>query len=168
MVSNVKNQKDIKKILFAAITIGALSIILLSITGILAFGECLDAQFVAGCAPDYPNKSSYYNNFFKGIAHTDWVFYISSFYVFLNIAAFPVLIITARNNLMKFFAKKKIPAQNFLVTKWTVSFTLIFTIPILTIALVTTNIQLVLDWISGIFGSLLISILPSVFLIKAR
>lgn len=50
---------------------------------------------------------STYTNVFRG--KLDVIYYITSFYMFLNIAAFPILIITMRNNIMKCFIPDKIP-----------------------------------------------------------
>lgn len=72
----------------------------------MAFGRCLDADKHGDYTEckELATGSSFFNQYFKGIEGADWVFYISSFYIFLNVAAFPVLIITCRNNLMKFIA----------------------------------------------------------------
>ncbi|KAL4470121.1 hypothetical protein ABPG72_016658 [Tetrahymena utriculariae] len=172
MFYSIENQKNIKKVSCAAFGIGSLSIVLLSIFGVMAFGKCLDAEKGhdnSECAGQgYATGSSYFNSYFQGIGDADWAFYISSFYIFLNVAAFPVLIITCRNNLMKFLAKDKIPAINYKITKWTVAFTLLIAIPIFAISLTVKNIQIVLDWVSGIFGSMLINLFPSSFVIYAR
>ena len=64
---------------------------MISITGIMAFGEELKDG----------DRKHYYNIVFKD--HILWIFYIISFYMFLNIAAFPVLTIVTRMNLMKCF-----------------------------------------------------------------
>ncbi|KAL4428773.1 hypothetical protein ABPG74_001287 [Tetrahymena malaccensis] len=172
MFYSIENQKNIKKVSFAAFGIGSLSIVLLSIFGVMAFGKCLDAEKNhnnSECVGNgYATGSSYFNSYFQGIGDADWAFYISSFYIFLNVAAFPVLIITCRNNLMKFLAKDKIPAISYKITKWTVAFTLLIAGPIFAISLTVKNIQIVLDWISGIFGSMLINLFPSSFVIYAR
>jgi hypothetical protein len=77
----------------------------------MAFGKCLDSTdtFKEYCdGKNALTKDSYYNNYYK--EDLPGVFYIASFYIFLNVAAFPVLTITSRNNLMKLIAKSKIPA----------------------------------------------------------
>ncbi|EAS05856.2 transmembrane amino acid transporter protein (macronuclear) [Tetrahymena thermophila SB210] len=172
MFYSIENQKNIKKVSFAAFGIGSLSIVLLSIFGVMAFGKCLDAEKGhnnSECVGlGYATGSSYFNSYFQGIGDADWAFYISSFYIFLNVAAFPVLIITCRNNLMKFLAKDKIPAISYKITKWTIFFTLLIAGPIFAISLTVKNIQIVLDWVSGIFGSMLINLFPSSFVIYAR
>lgn len=123
--------------MIASFTIGSLSLVLLSLVGVMAFGDCLNSEKISSCHSPYTNGSSYFNDYFKGIANADWVFYIASFYIFLNVAAFPVLIITARNNLMKFAIPDKVSPT---VDKWTILFNIIITGPIITIAMLTTNI----------------------------
>jgi hypothetical protein len=76
-------------------------------------------------------KQNYYNdNFEHTVPNTSWIFYIVSFYMFLNIAAFPVLTITARNNLMKAFIPDKVPANTSDITRYSIIFTLIIVVPI--------------------------------------
>jgi hypothetical protein len=48
------------------------------------------------------------NNLFKN--KIDWIYYFSSFYIFLNISSNPVLTIVIRKNLMKLLSPKKIPS----------------------------------------------------------
>lgn len=169
MLSSVKNQKDIKKIHFSAFGLGTVLFIAISFTSVMAFGKCLDnsSTFSTQCeSAGLLTHDSYYNNYFK--KELSPVFYIASFYIFLNVAAFPVLTITSRNNLMKLVAKDKVPKVSFKITKWTFLFTLIIVTPIITISLLTKNVQLVLDFTGGILGTMLMIILPCLFVIFCR
>ncbi len=90
------------------------------ITGILAFGIEMAVK----------NNKYYNNNFEKTQPSLVWIYYIVSFYMFLNIAAFPVLTITSRNNLMKAFVPNRMPAKTSDITWISVIFTLIVVVPI--------------------------------------
>ena len=45
------------------------------------------------------SKLQYFNDTFKG--ELDFIYYFTSFYIFLNVAAIPILIIVMRNNLIQ-------------------------------------------------------------------
>ena len=92
ILSPVTPESAIKKINFLSFSSSFVLMILICITGILAFGESMvDSE-----------KLKYYNYNFEN--QVNITFYFSSFYMFLNIAALPVLIIVIRNNLMKWIA----------------------------------------------------------------
>lgn len=95
---------------------GILILTLLPIIGIIAFGPGL-------CDPQKPNDMIYFQYNFKDKAN--WVYYFVTFYFFLNIAAFPVVTITLRNNLMKLFTPQFMPKCSFEITKWTLLYTAI-------------------------------------------
>lgn len=71
--------------------ISIISSLLIPFTGIIAFGSELTNQ--------QKGNLKYYNYAFE--EKLPWVYYLVSFYVFLNIAAIPVLIIVIRNNILK-------------------------------------------------------------------
>ena len=48
--------------------------------------------------PFNPSEIKYFNLVFKG--EIDFIYYFTSFYIFLNISAVPVLIVVLRNNLI--------------------------------------------------------------------
>lgn len=60
-------------------------------TGVIAFGENL--------VNDQKGNLKYYNYAFE--EQLPFVYYFVSFYVFLNIASIPILIIVVRNNILK-------------------------------------------------------------------
>lgn len=135
---------------------GMLILIIIPLTGILAFGGNMLLS----------NNLQYYNNNFKN--EIPWIYYIISFYMFLNIAAFPVLTITSRNNLMKCFTPSKIPQNSWDITRYTVAFTLLFIAPIITLSILTKNITKVIDIVGGIFGVFIMVIIPSLTVLRAR
>lgn len=129
MLRPVKPSRYIKTILYSGFAVGATILITVSLTGISAFGD----QYMHN-----KGEKSYYNMWFKG--NINWIYYIISFYLFFNITAFPVLVITTRNNLMKCIVPNKIPARNWEITKWTFAFTVLILAPVLTIASITQTI----------------------------
>lgn len=157
MLRPVKPPRQIKRILYTGFAAGGLILILISLTGILAFGDkyVLDSK-----------TKSYYNMWFHG--NIDWIYYIISFYLFFNITAVPVVTITTRNNLMKCIVPHKIPARNWEITRWTFAFTMFILLPVLTVASLTQTIQKVINITSGIFGVVLLLVIPSAVIIFAR
>ena len=81
-----------KRVIAISFSIAMVILTTIPILGILAFGPNLTD-------PKDPNHLIYFNEDFKNTL--PWVYYIVSFYVFLNIAVLPVLMITTRNNLIK-------------------------------------------------------------------
>lgn len=64
-----------------------------------------------------------------------WAYYIISFYMFLNIAALPVLTITIRKNLMKLLVPHLMPKNNFKITLPSAIFTLLIVLPCASLAI---------------------------------
>ena len=126
MLRPVKPARYIKTILYTGFATGATILIIISLTGILAFGDLYMSN---------KEKKSYYNMWFDD--NINWIYYIISFYLFFNITAFPVLVITTRNNLMKCIVPNKIPVRNWEITKWTFAFTIFILAPVLIIASIT-------------------------------
>lgn len=91
ILSPVMPESRIKHINILSFSSSFVFIILICYTGIMAFGDSI--------VGDDKDELRYYNyNFENGAKIT---YYFASFYMFLNIAALPVLIIVIRNNLMK-------------------------------------------------------------------
>lgn len=84
----------------AVYLIAVLSTLLISLIGIMAYGGELTNPYKSG-------GIKYYNTIFKG--KFDWAYYFTSFYIFLNVAALPVLTIVLRNNSMKLITPEKFP-----------------------------------------------------------
>lgn len=70
---------------------------IIPITGVLAFGESLGGAH---------EKLKYYNLDFHG--KIDFIYWFTSFYVFLNIAAFSVYIIVIRSNVLHIIFHKSV------------------------------------------------------------
>ena len=66
--------------------------LVIPILGIMGFGPLLDDD------PFDTSEIKYFNLVFKG--EIDFIYYFTSFYIFLNISAVPVLIVVLRNNLI--------------------------------------------------------------------
>ena len=73
---------------------------IIPIAGVMAFGESL------GTAHE---KLKYYNLDFQG--KIDFVYWFTSFYVFLNVAAFSVYIIVIRSNILHIIYHKSVDAM---------------------------------------------------------
>lgn len=93
---------------------GLIVFLLIPLTGIWAFPGL--------------GKYCFYNIVFDQ-SPVKWAYYIISFYMFLNIAALPVLTITIRKNLMKLLVPHLLPKNSFQITKASVAFTLLISIP---------------------------------------
>ncbi len=57
----------------------------------------------------------------------------------LNIAAFPVLTITLRNNMIKLFSPSNIPKRSYEITKTSLIYTAIILVPVMTCAIALRN-----------------------------
>jgi hypothetical protein len=106
---------------------GLIIMIFIPLTAILAFGTNL--------VDDKTLK--YYNEDFKN--HEKFIYYFVSFYMMFNIAAFPVLTITLRNNMMKLFSPNHLPKRSYDITKRTLMYTAIILIPVLISAVSLRN-----------------------------
>ena len=76
--------------------VAGITMLIIPITASLAFGNDLVGIRTDDLASGH--SLIYYNEDFKG--RLDFIYYIVSFYVFLNIAAFSVYIIVIRKNVM--------------------------------------------------------------------
>lgn len=114
-----------------------------------------------------PKNFSTYTNIYRG--KIDWIYYITSFYMFLNIAAFPILIITMRNNIMKCFMPHKIPKKSHELTKTTVILTICLILPIILLSIFAKeNIEDVINVSGGVFGVVIMMLLPPILTILTR
>lgn len=94
IVATVQPIQGIKKSVRYGFISSILTVIVIPVTAIMAFGTQLSVS--------KEGDLKYYNFDFKEQASP--VYYLVSFYVFLNVAAVPVLTIVLRNNLLKLIA----------------------------------------------------------------
>jgi len=136
--------------------------VLIPFTAIMAFGNNLIHPKVSMLGASH--SLVYYNQDFKG--KLDFVYYVVSFYVFLNVAAFSVYIIVIRNNVLAIL-KPTVDANK--ISKTTVAFSggLLAIILVVSYAL-KDNIQVALSFTGGIFGCIILFFLPCLEVYKAR
>ncbi|KAL4428774.1 hypothetical protein ABPG74_001288 [Tetrahymena malaccensis] len=169
MSKPIHPSKDIKKVLMSSFTIAITVFFSLCLSGILAFGDSLVEQ----------HDLKLFNFNFK--EQSPFVYYLSGFYVFLNITAFPVMTITSRNNLLAFFpseqnsqtSNQNQPQQQEQqngsgFTLKNIIGSLCILIPVFFISVFVKNIQIVLNIIGGILGSAMLNIIPAFLVIKGR
>jgi hypothetical protein len=134
----------------------------------------------------FPGLSQYcyYNTLFdqKPVL---FAYYIISFYMFLNIAALPVICITLRyfypviqrTNMMKLCVPHLLPKSSFEVTKATFWYTLLVILPCMGIALgrlkqiylvLQNYIEFVVGITGGVCGVILMMVIPSWMVIQGR
>jgi len=94
IVSTVKPADGVKQSIRYGYLSSIITIIIIPITAIMAFGTKLSEA--------KPGDLKYYNFDFKEQASP--VYYLVSFYVFLNVASVPVLTIVLRNNILRLLA----------------------------------------------------------------
>lgn len=154
MLRPVRPQSYIRTIILSSFSFGLLVFLLIPLTAIWAF----------------PGLSQYcfYNILFDQ-QYVRWAYYIISFYMFLNIAALPVLTITIRKNLMKLVAPHLMPKNTLAITPATAGFTMLIIIPcgILSIIL-KDQIEIVIGFTGGLCGTLILLVIPSLMVWKAR
>ena len=92
--------KDIKHIILWSFMMAGSILITIPITAIMAFGNDL-IHDTPTTGLGSVHKLIYYNEDFKG--KLDFIYYIVSFYVFLNVAAFSIYVIVIRNNIINVF-----------------------------------------------------------------
>lgn len=88
----VTNTRDTAFFIKTAFLISGSTLLIIPITATLAFGDELGSH-----------EYKYYNFDFDQYPESRFIYYLVSFYVFLNIAAFSVYIIVIRTNLLKVF-----------------------------------------------------------------
>jgi len=96
------------------------------------------------------------------------MYYLATFIIFYSVTSFPVYTIAARKNLMEFFTPSKIPNPDYKITKWSIGYTILLLTPIIAVTCATDNLSTVIDIVSGIFGALIVLIIPSLLVIIGR
>lgn len=110
----------------------------------------------------------YYNLAFKE-KPVYFAYYIISFYMFLNIAALPVLTITIRTNMMKMCVPHLMPKSSFEVTRGSFIFTLVVSIPCCVASLLLGKyINFLVGITGGVCGTIIMMIIPAGLISKAR
>jgi len=94
--------------------------------------------------------------------------YLAGVYIFLIVTAFPIMTITCRNTLMKLVVPHRIPLVSSDITIHTFSFTAGIIAIIAIIAALASNIQVVLNFIAGTIGVLILLVIPPLFVISGR
>lgn len=100
IVANLRNTDDVRFVVKNAFIISGSVLLIIPVTGVMAFGEEL------GTGEDL----KYYNFDFQ--SKIPFIYYITSFYIFLNIAAFSVYIIVIRGSILGLI-KPKLDARKF-------------------------------------------------------
>jgi hypothetical protein len=136
--------------------------LIIPITAAFAFGNNLISPS-AGMLGDGHNLI-YYSEDFKG--RLDFIYYIVSFYVFLNIAAFSVYIIVIRRNFLAIVRPLANPDHLSRTTVFTTS--MILAIVLIISFAMRDYIQVALNFTGGILGCLIMFVLPSMEVLKAR
>ena len=129
-------------------------------------GENLFGIFAFGMKMDLTAYQHLYNKCFKQEA--EWIYYLATFLVFYSVTSFPVYTIAARKCLMEAFMPDSIPDPDYLITKTSFLWTIGIFIPIVVVTTLTTNLGLVIDIVSGIFGTLIVLSIPALLVIVGR
>jgi hypothetical protein len=153
---------QIQSFLNIGFLIAGISMLIIPITAVFAFGNELVGP--ASTMLGQGHSLIYYNEDFKG--RLDFIYYIISFYVFLNVAAFPVYIIVIRRNILSII-KPSVNSDRLCKTTIFMSSAILAAILIISFAL-REYIQTALNFTGGIFGCLILFILPSLEILKAR
>lgn len=94
IVNNLNTTQDVQFVLRYAFLISGSVLMIIPITGVMAFGQDLGTG----------SHLKYYNFDFQ--SQIGFIYWITSFYVFLNIAAFSVYIIVIRTNILHAIDRK--------------------------------------------------------------
>ncbi|KAL4479176.1 hypothetical protein ABPG72_009006 [Tetrahymena utriculariae] len=155
-VKPITPQKHVKWVLKGTHILGLSVILGISFFGVQAFGEALIDKYDV----NFINYNFEQNEVL--------VYYTTALYIFLNAIAYPVFIITVRNNMMELFAPSKIPKISSEITPYTFSFTVGILLFLGTISAIATNIQFVIDLIVGTLGVIIFLIIPTVSILEGR
>jgi len=163
MTKQLTDLKQIQSFLNIGFLTAGITMTIIPMTACFAFGnELIDNR--VNMLGEGGHKLVYYNEDFKG--KLDFVYYVISFYVMLNIAAFSVYIIVIRRNLMAII-KPEINPDRF--SRFTAFFTSIILATVLIISFALREyIQVALNFTGGILGCLILFFLPAMEIIKAR
>ncbi|KAL4432757.1 hypothetical protein ABPG74_011578 [Tetrahymena malaccensis] len=155
-VKPITPQKHVKWVLKGTHILGLSIILGISFFGVQAFGEAIIDKYDV----NFINYNFEQNEIL--------VYYTSALYIFLNAIAYPVFIITVRNNMMELFAPSKIPKISSQITPYTFSFTVGILLFLGTVSSLATNIQFVIDLIVGTLGVIIFLIIPTVSILEGR
>ena len=129
----LKRREEIDDFIRIAFKVAGAVMIIIPLTAIMTFGNNL-VHSQTGLLGEGSHKLIYYSEDFKG--KLDFVYYIVSFYLFLNVTAFSVYIIVIRENIFKVFFPKIEPNK---VSKSTLTFSFILLGIILLVSFVLRN-----------------------------
>lgn len=102
ITQTLKKREEINEFIKIAFKVAGTVMIIIPITAIMAFGTNLvhsDTKLLGSS-----HNLIYYSEDFKG--RLDFIYYIVSFYLFLNVTAFSVYIIVIRENVFRIFFPK--------------------------------------------------------------
>jgi hypothetical protein len=102
IVQNLADQADIQFVIKYSFIISGSVLIIIPITAVFAFGKFLTLDKDGKVYPK--GKLKYYNLDFMN--KIPFIYFITSFYIFLNIAAFSVYIIVIRTNILHILTPK--------------------------------------------------------------
>lgn len=121
---------------------------IIPITGVMAFGVDLGTG----------EHLKYYNFDFED--KINFIFFFTSFYVFLNVAAFSVYIIVIRRNVLHMIDRNINPNK---LSKSTAAASIIILAIIIALSWAfQNNIQVVLNFTGGIFGIFILFLMPCI------
>ncbi|CAD8203122.1 unnamed protein product [Paramecium octaurelia] len=156
MLRPVRPTSAIRKIIFISFIFGLLTFLFVCLTAIWAF------PFKDLAA------ASFYNQLFNQ-GNLKWAYYIISFYMFLNIAALPVLTITIRKNLMKLVVPHLVPKDSLKITLPSAIFTLLIVVPCASLAvLLKDNIEIIVGLTGGVCGVFILLTIPAALVLQGR
>lgn len=163
MTKQLTDLKHIQSFLNIGFVTAGMTMLIIPITACFAFGNDLIERRVTMLG-EGGHKLVYYNEDFKD--RLDFIYYIVSFYVMLNIAAFSVYIIVIRRNLMAIIKPELNPDR---FSRYTAFMTSIILGSVLIISFALREyIQVALNFTGGILGCLILFFLPAMEIIKAR
>eukprot|EP01100_Stratorugosa_tubuloviscum_P012843 TRINITY_DN620_c0_g4_i1.p1 TRINITY_DN620_c0_g4~~TRINITY_DN620_c0_g4_i1.p1 ORF type:complete len:484 (-),score=141.89 TRINITY_DN620_c0_g4_i1:111-1562(-) len=163
IVSAIANKNYIVK-MFCADFFTVFSVyLLLTYTAMFAFGKLVDV----GCETSYPcSIISPYNLNFQKYDNPFVSYFLALFPVFTLTTNFPLIAITLRNNLLQLFSSKE---KSTSISKLRViSFTLLTVIPPVVVALITSEVKLLVDITGSYAGLLIMLVMPALFVFYGR
>lgn len=149
MLRPVRPSTAIRKIIIISFFFGLITFLSVSLTAIWAFP--LSSL----------SKASFYSELFN-TNNLKWAYYIISFYMFLNIAALPVLTITIRKNFMKLVIPHLVPKDSFTITLPSAIVTSFIIVPCAILAIVLKDdIEIIIGLTGGVCGVFILLIFPA-------
>lgn len=158
IITPMKNKQNYKYV-FVGVYLCVLSFyLLLSFTGVYAFGDSLNDFYTLNFLPNKQDRDN------QGLLLIIIDYYLSLFPVFTISASFPIIGITLRNNLksLYYFISKKNPNEASNKSYFTaIGLPLITLIPPLSISLITHDLQLLVGITGSYAGVAIQYIIPS-------